>query len=199
MVPENWLKVLPTALYFALDPKLIELGLMPSVDVGKCEYNGYIRGGLMTQLVRVEPGKDLEESHMRNRQLIAAWAFEKGKADKVIEKVTKNGKTFFRINDYEALNTLFGTLLKEVQRIKSEGDYEAAKTLIETYGVKVDQELHNEVLERWEKLNIAPYSGFVNPVIRPLIKDGEIVDARIDYHNDFSEQMIFYSENYSFL
>ncbi len=185
------------ALYFAIDPKLEELGLQDSVEVGYAEYNSYIRGGLMTQLVRVELGKNIEESHMRNRQIIAKWAYERAKGDKIIEKKTKNGKTYFVVNDHQKLRDIFGDLLAEVQRIKSEGDYQAGKELVEDYGVKVDYDLHKEVLDRWKKLNIAPYAGFINPMLKPIFKEGSIIDIQIEYPEDFGEQMLNYSENYS--
>jgi len=185
------------ALYFAMDEQLISLGLMPTKDVGICEYNSYIRGGLLTQLVRVEKGKDIEESHMRNRQLIAKWAYEHGKSKNVIEKKQREGKTYFIINDYQELNHLFGELLNEVQRIKSEGDYKAAQNLVENYGVKVDTKIHEEVLQRWKKLNIAPYAGFINPSYQAITKDNEIIDVLINYPDDFSNQMIDYGTNYS--
>lgn len=187
------------ALYFALDQQLIDWKLMPSRDVGICEYNSYIRGGLLTQLVRVQPGKDIEESHMRNRQLIASWAFEKAKPEKIIEKITKNGKTYFVIRKHDQLQKLFGDLLREVQRIKSEGDYEAARNLVENYGVKVDQELHKEVLDRWKKLEIAPYAGFVNPDYELIEEYNEIVDVKIRYVDDFLGQMLNYGEKYNAL
>lgn len=187
------------ALYFALDQQLIHWGLMPSVDAGICEYNSYIRGGLMTQLVRVQLGKNIEESHMRNRQLIAKWVYEKGQNKQVIEKIRKNNKTYFVINDHQKLQQLFGELLKEVQRIKSEGDYNAAKKLVENYGVKVDQDLHLEVLERWKKLNIAPYAGFVNPEYKLITENHGIVDVKITYTEDFLEQMLHYGQQYSAL
>ena len=188
------------ALYYAIDPKLIEFGLMPNLDVGKTEYNSFIRSGLMTQLVRVEPGQNIEESHMRNRQLIAKWVYEKGLPKNVIEKKNKNGKTFFVVNDYEKLRTLFGQLLCEVQRIKSEGDFEAGKKLVESYGVKVDLEIHLEVLERWEKLNIAPFAGFINPKLTAAHnKDGSLKDVLISYPDDFGTQMLEYGEEHSFL
>lgn len=187
-------------LYFLMDQKLIDLGLMETLDVGKAAYDNYIRNGMMLQLRRIEPGNVIEESHMRNRQLIAAWAFEKGKDKNVIEKIVKDGKTYFKVNDYNALRALFGDLLKEIQRIKSEGDYEAGKNLVEKYGVKVDQALHKEVLERYKPLNIASYSGFINPVLTPVTdKDGNITDIKIEYPADFVEQMLFYDENYNFL
>ena len=187
------------ALYFALNQQLIEWGLMPTKEVGYCEYNSYIRGGLMTQLVRVELGKDVEESHMRNRQLIAKWAYEQGKPDAVIEKKTKNDKTYFVINDYEKLNEIFGQLLREIQRIKSEGDYKAAQNLVENYGVKVDQNIHKEVMERWQKLNIAPYAGFINPKYNAVYQDEQIIDVQINYPDDFLIQMLDYGQNYSIL
>jgi len=188
------------ALYYATDPKLIKLGLMPEIEVGKTEYNSYIRGGLMTQLVRVELGKNIEESHMRNRQLIANWACEKGKPENVIGKKIKNGKSYFVVNDHEKLRGLFGELLREVQRIKSEGDYKAGKNLVETYGVKVDYELHKEVLERWEKLNIAPFAGFINPRLTAVYNNDAIIEGvKIEYPDDFAEQMMEYAEGYSYL
>ena len=187
------------ALYYIYDQKLVDLGLIPNLDVAKAEYNNYIRNGLMTQLVRIELGKNIEEAHMRNRQLIAMWAFEKGKADNVIEKKIKDGKTFFVINDYDKLRNLFGQLLREIQKIKSEGDYEAGKNLVENYGVKVDQALHKEILERYKKLNIAPYAGFINPMLVPVMNGDEIIDVKIEYPDDFTKQMLLYAKEYSFL
>ena len=187
------------ALYFMMDKKLIDIGLFKTLDAGKAEYDSYIRNGLMVQLWRIEKGENIEEAHMRNRQMIAKWSYEKGKVENVIEKKTKDGKTFFVINDYEKLRTLFGELLQEVQRIKSEGDYEAGKNLIETYGVQVDEAIHKEVLERAEKLKVAPYSGFINPRLIPVIENDEIKDVRIEYPKDFLEQMLEYDKNYSFL
>ncbi|TKG96686.1 dihydrofolate reductase [Puteibacter caeruleilacunae] len=187
------------ALYFMLDDKTIELGLLPNKEAAYAEYDAYIRNGLVTQLVRVESGKDIEESHMRNRQLIAAWTFEKGKENKTIEKCVVGGKTYFSIKDYKRLKELFGQLLKEVQRIKSEGDYEAAMRLVEAYGVKIDTELHEEILERYKLLGLAPYAGFINPEYN-LVRDGEsIVDVEITYPNDFADQMIKYSNEYAYL
>lgn len=189
------------ALYYLYNPKIQELGLVDDwKSLGKAAYNDYIRNGLMTQLVRIEPGKNIEEAHMRNRQWVSAWVFEKGKAENVIEKIVRDGKTYFKINDYEKLHILFGDLLRETQRIKSEGDYEAGKNLVENYGVKVDQQLHKEVLERNKKFNIAPYRGFVNPVL-VAIKDakGEITDIVVTYPKTFTEQMLYYSKNYNFL
>lgn len=188
-------------LYYLYDPKLQELGLVEDWEkVGKTAYNDYIRNGLMTQLVRIEPGKDIEEAHMRNRQWVSAWVYEKGKDEKVIEKIVKNGKTYFKINDYKKLHKLFGDLLRETQRIKSEGDYEAGKDLVETYGVKVDPALHKEILERNAKFNTAAYKGFINPILTPKVNvKGEITDIEIVYPKTFAEQMLYYSENYGFL
>tara|TARA_R110000787_G_scaffold81036_2_gene175880 strand:+ start:38228 stop:40273 length:2046 start_codon:yes stop_codon:yes gene_type:complete len=188
-------------LYYLYNPKLQELGLVDDWKaVGKTAYDGYIRNGLMTQLIRLQLGDDVEESHMRNRQWVSAWAFEKGATDNVIEKVTRDGKTYFKINDYEKLHDIFGQLLKETQRIKSEGDYEAVEALVEGYGVKVNQDLHQEVLERNEQFTAAPYSGFVNPVIVPKMNDaGEIEGFTIEQPATFKEQMINYSKSYNFL
>ena len=188
-------------LYYLPDQKLVDLGLSPNAEeIGKVAFDGYIRNGLLTQLVRLKLGDDIEEAHMRNRQLVAAWAFEKGKADNVIEKVEKDGKTYFKINDYKALRVLFGQLLKEIQRIKSEGDFKAAQALVETYGVKVDQKLHKEVLERNSKFKAAPYGGFINPVLKPSIDaEGKILDVKITYPDDFAKQMLDYAELYSTL
>jgi dipeptidyl-peptidase-3 len=187
------------SLYYAMDPKLIELGLMPSLDVGKVTFDDAISNGLMLQLRRVKLGDDIEEAHMRNRQLIAAWAYEQGREGNVIEKVTDDGKTYFVIRDYEALRGLFGKLLREIQRIKSEGDYEAGKSLIETYGVKVDPELHQEVLARAEPYNIAPYKGFVEPRVVAVEEDGEIVDVVIEQAESFVDRMLELEDKYSFL
>lgn len=188
------------SLYFLMNEKLVDLGLMESLEVGKAEYDAYIRNGLMTQLQRVQLGKNIEQSHMRNRQLVAAWAYEKGKEDNVIEKLVRDGKTYFKINDYVALQVLFGELLREIQRIKSEGDFEAGKNLIETYAVKIDQAIHAEVLDRVKPLNIPPYSGFVNPVLVPETdKDGNITDIKVTYVSSFKEQMLEYANDYSFL
>ncbi|MCZ6595637.1 MAG: dihydrofolate reductase, partial [Bacteroidetes bacterium] len=188
-------------LYYLYHPKLQELGLVDDwKKVGMAAFDGYIRNGLMTQLIRLNLGDDVEESHMRNRQWVSAWAFEKGAADNVIEKITRDGKTYFNINDYEKLHELFGELLRETQRIKSEGDYAAVEALVEGYGVKVDQELHAEVLERNKRFTSAPYSGFVNPVIVPKVNDdGEIVNFSIEQPDTFEEQMLYYSKNYNHL
>ena len=182
------------ALYYIMDPKMVDLGIMPSLEVAKAEYNSYIRNGLMVQLTRILPGNQLEESHMRNRQMIAAWVYEKGRTQGIIERIGRNGKTYFMIHDYEGLRCLFGELLAEVQRIKSEGDFEAARTLIETYGVKVDSSLHGEVLERYRKLGVAPYAGFINPVYKPVMNEGAIVDVKIEYPDDFLSQMLAYGK-----
>ena len=187
-------------LYYLMDPKLVELGLIPSLDAGKASYDGYIRNGLMTQMRRILPGNDLEEAHMRNRQMVALWAYEKGKADNVVEKISKDGKTYFHVNDYDKLRKLFGDLLRETQRIKSEGDYKSAKYLFETFGRKLDQDLHKEVLARSEKLNIAPYGGFINPELVPVKdKDGNITNIKVEYPTDFAKQMLGYSKRYGFL
>jgi len=153
----------------------------------------------MTQLVRIEQGKDIEQAHMRNRQLIAKWVYEKGKKDNVIEKKIKEEKTYFVVNDYLKLRVLFGELLKEIQRIKSEGDYAAGKELVEKYAIKVDQDLHKEVKVRYDKLKLAPYAGFINPVLVPVMKNNEIIDIKLEYPTDFTKQMMDYSKNYSFL
>ena len=185
-------------LYFISDKKLEEIGISPSAkDMGRASYDGYIRNGLITQLIRIKLGDDIEESHMRNRQLVSSWAYEKGLKDNVIEKVKRDKKTFYVINDYKKLRVLFGDLLREIQRIKSEGDFEAGKNLIENYGVKVDQEIHKEVLERNKKFTSAPYSGFINPEL-VLIKnnDGEIIDVKVTQPESFSSQMLNYSKTY---
>ena len=187
-------------LYYLADPKLVELGLLPDGEAYKSEYYKYIMNGLMTQLVRIELGKNVEEAHMRNRQLIAKWAYEKGKEANVIELKKRNGKTYVVVNDYPRLRELFGTLLAEIQRIKSEGDYAAGKNLVEGYGVKVDPELHAEVLERYAKLNLAPYKGFVNPVMREVKNsNGEVTDIVLDYTEGYTDQMLRYGRDYSFL
>ena len=185
------------ALYYLADPKLIELGLLDNPEAYKAEYYKYMLNGLMTQLVRIEPGKDVEEAHMRNRQLIAKWVFEHGKDANVVEMVKKDGKTYVQVNDYEALRGLFGELLAEIQRIKSEGDYEAGRQVVETYGVKVDPELHKEVLERYAKLNLAPYKGFVNPVYEAVTdENGEITDVKVSYNEGYLDQVLRYSKQY---
>ncbi|HCS49754.1 MAG TPA: dihydrofolate reductase [Candidatus Aminicenantes bacterium] len=187
------------ALYYIMDDKMLELGLLPHADAAKAEYDLQIRNGLMTQLTRIQPGKTVEQAHMRGRAMVSHWVYEKGKPENVISRVTKDGKTYFVVNDYPKLRRLYGQLLAEVQRITSEGDYEAAKALIETYGVQVDQELHKEVLERYAKLNLAPYAGFVNPVLTPVVADGRIVDVKIDLTEGYVEQMLRYGRDYAFL
>jgi len=182
-------------LYYVADKKILELGLLPSDEAYKAEYYQFMMNGLMTQLTRIKPGDNIEESHMRNRQLIARWVFEKGAADKVVELVKRDGKTFVKINNYEALRILFGNLLSEIQRIKSEGDYEGAKALIENYAVKVDPVLHAEILERYKKLNLAPYKGFVNPTYTPVYDNKQnITDVKITYTEGFIEQQIRYNK-----
>lgn len=185
-------------LYYEADPKLVELGLLPNDEAYKAEYYTYMMNGLMTQLMRIEVGNNIEEAHMRNRQLIARWIYEHGKKDNVVEFVKKDGKTYIRINDYSKMRVLVGNLLAEIQRIKSEGDYEGAKNLVEDYGVKVDLELHKEVKERYAKLNLAPYKGFVNPVYEAIKdKDGNIIDVKIKYTESYTEQMMRYGRDYS--
>ena len=185
-------------LYYVADPKLVELGLTPNEDAYKAEYYTYLMNGLMTQLVRIEPGNNVEEAHMHNRQLIARWVFEKGAADKVVELVKKDGKTYVVVNDYEKLRALFGELLSEIQRIKSTGDYQSAHDLVENYAVKVDPALHAEVLERYKKLNLAPYKGFVNPKYEAVVDAaGKITDVKVTYDEGYAEQMLRYSKNYS--
>jgi len=193
------------ALYYLADPKMVELGLLPDKDAYKTEYYSYMMNGLMTQLVRIEPGKNIEEAHMRNRQLIASWVYEQGKAEgknaeNVVELRQRDGKTYVVVNDYDRLRTLFGKLLAEIQRIKSEGDFEAGKYLVETFGTKVNQPLHTEVLTRYAQLNLAPYKGFVNPSMKVIKNNaGEIIDIVLDYSEGYVEQMLRYGKNYSFL
>lgn len=187
-------------LYYLYNPKLQELGLVKDwKKTGMAAYDGYIRNGLMTQLIRLEPGADIEEAHMRNRQWVSAWVFEKGKKDNVIEKMVHDGKTYYNITDYEKLHELFGQLLRETQRIKSEGDFKAAQALVETYGVKVDQTLHKEVLERNKKFKTAAYSGFINPMLVPEMDGGKIKDIKVVQPKSFAEQMLYYSKNFGFL
>ena len=186
-------------LYYLGDPKMVEIGLIPSLELAKAQYADYIMNGMMTQFSRIELGKNVEESHMRNRKLIAEWGYEKGKKDNVIEWVKQDGKSYIVINDFDALRKLFGELLYEVQRIKSTGDYEAGRKLVEDYAVKIDYDLHKEVLERYGKLGIEPYSGFVNPDYELVEKDGKIVDVKLVYKTDYVEQMLHYSKEWSFL
>ena len=187
------------ALYFLMDQKLVDMGVISSLEVGKASYDNYIRNGMMLQLRRLKMGEHIEEAHMRNRQMVASWVFEKGAKDNVIEKRTRDGKTYFIVNDYMKLRTLFGDLLRELQRIKSEGDFTAGQALIENYAVKVDTVLHQEVLNRYEKLDLAPYSGFINPKLEAVYKDGKMIDVTISYPTDFSEQMLEYSRDYGLL
>ena len=186
-------------LYYTADPKMVELGIMPDKEAYKAEYANYIRNGLMVQFTRVELGRPNTEAHMQNRKLIAQWCFEKGAADKVIEKKVRDGKTYFVVNDYVKLRALFAELLAEVQRIKSEGDYEAGKNLIETYAVHIDPDLHREVLDRYKSLNLKPYGGFINPDIVPVVKDGKVVDYEPVYTDDYLAQMLHYGKKYSTL
>ena len=186
-------------LYYLGDPKMVEIGLIPSLDVAKAQYASYVMNGMMTQFSRIELGKNVEESHMRNRKLIAEWCYEQGKADNVIEWIKQDGKSYVVINDFDKFRDLLGKMLYEVQRIKSEGDYEACKELIETYAVKIDPTLHAEVLERYSALNIEPYGGFVNPEYRLVEKDGQIVDVEVVYGESYVDQMLRYSKDYSFL
>jgi dipeptidyl-peptidase-3 len=186
-------------LYYVMDQKLIDLGVAPSLEVGMTEYDTYMMNGLMTQLTRLKPGEQLEESHMRNRQTNARWAYEKGKKDNVVEFIKKDGKTYVRINDYKKLRELFGQLLREIQRIKSEGDFNAGKDLVETYGVRVDQALHQEVLERYKKLNVKPYRGFIQPKLVAVMDGDNITDVKIEYPTSFFAQMMEFGKQYSYL
>lgn len=186
-------------LYFIMDQKLVDIDVMPNLDVAKAEYDSYMMNGLMTQLTRLKPGDNLEEAHMRNRQTNAMWAYEHGKKDNVVEFVKKDGKTYVRVNDYNKLRDLFGQLLREMQRIKSEGDFNAGKALVETYGVKVDHVLHKEILERYAKLNIKPYRGFIQPKLVPVMNGNEITDVKVEYPESFYQQMMEYGKNYAFL
>ena len=188
------------ALYYLADPKLLELGLLSDPEAYKAEYYKFMLNGLMTQLMRIEPGKDVEEAHMRNRKLIAEWVLEKGKPDNVVELADIDGRTFVRINDYGKLRDLFGQLLGEIQRIKSEGDYKAGADLVEKYAVKVDPAIHKEVLDRYARLDIAPYKGFINPVYEAVRdNDGNITDVKISFNEEYLPQMFRYSSDYSTL
>lgn len=186
-------------LYYIYDQKLVELGVMPDLEVGKAGYDNYMMNGIITQLTRLKPGEQLEEAHMRNRALVARWAYEKGKKDNVVSLVKKDNKTYVQVNDYQKLRVLFGELLKEIQRIKSEGDYKAGKNLVETYGVKVDPVLHKEILERFAKLGMKPYKGFIQPRLVPVMNGKEISDVKIEYPDNFYSQMMEYAKNYSYL
>ncbi|MEX1188854.1 MAG: dihydrofolate reductase [Bacteroidia bacterium] len=187
------------ALYYIVDQKLVDIGVMPSIEVGYAEYDSYLLNGLMLQLNRIDLGKTIEEAHMRNRQLISKWVFEKGKADNVVEMIKRDGKTYVQINDYDKLRVLFGDLLREIQRVKSQGDFAAGQALIENYGVKVDPVIHKEVKERYAKLNVAGYKGFIQPRLTPVVEGGKFVDVKIEFPESFSSQMLEYSERYSFL
>lgn len=187
------------AFYYIMDEKMVELGLLPSPEAAKADYDTNVRNGLMTQLTRIQPGKTIEQAHMRGRALVSHWVYEKGKPEKVISREVKDGKTYFVINDYQKLRRLYGELLREVQRMTSEGDYKAARELVETYGVQVDPDLHKEVLDRYSKLNLAPYGGFMNPVYTPVFENGRIVDVKITYPDDYVKQMLDYGKKYSFL
>ncbi|HLD45820.1 MAG TPA: dihydrofolate reductase, partial [bacterium] len=187
------------SLYFMLDPKLIELGLLPSLDAGKAAYQNTVTKGLLKQLARIELGQDISDSHMRDRHLIASWAYEKGQTDNVIEKIIKEGKTYYVINDYQKLRGLFAQLLGEVQRIISEADYEAGKALVERYGIKINKDLHREVLDRWAKLGVAKYSLFLMPYMKPVLEGDKLVDVILEYPTDFVEQMMLFGSQYSFL
>ena len=188
------------ALYYIMDKKLLDLGLLPDEDAAKASYDTYLRSGLLTQIVRIKPGKYIEEAHMRNRAAISHWVYEQGRASNVVEIFKRGGKSYVRINNYSRLRNLFGEMLKEIQRIKSEGDYESGKRIIENWGVKIDQDLHAEILARYEKLNLAPYIGFVNPRLIPVFDgEGEITDVKVGYETDYLGQMLYYGKEYSFL
>ena len=187
------------ALYYVLDNKLVEMGVMPSLEVGKAEYDNYIMNGLITQLTRLNLGEHLEEAHMRNRQLVAKWAYEKGKAENVIEYVKRDGKTYVKVNDYDKLRKLFGALLSEIQRIKSEGDFKAATDLVESYGVKVDQELLKEVKDRFNKLNVAAYKGFLQPKLTAELEGEKVKSVKLEIPENFLEQQLYFGKKYSFL
>lgn len=187
------------ALYYLLDPKLVELGVMPNLECGKAAYDEYITKGLIVQLSRIKPGKEIEEAHMRNRKMVAAWVVEKGAKENVVEKKFENGKTYYVVNDYNKLRVLFGELLKEIQRVKSQGDYKAGHDLIENYGVKVDPTLHKEILERYSHLNIAPYAGFIQPKLVPVMEGDKIIDVKIEYPKDFTTQMLELGKTYGLL
>jgi dipeptidyl-peptidase-3 len=188
------------ALYFMMDRKITDLGLLPNAEAAKAAYDSYLRNGLLTQIVRIQPGKDIEQAHMRCRSAISHWVYEKGKAENVVEFVTHDGKTYAMINDYKKVQTLFGELLKEIQRVKSEGDFETGKKIIEDFGVKIDPSLHTQILARYAKLNLAPYTGFVNPLLAPVYDSNvKITDVIVEYTDDYLGQMMYYGKNYSFL
>jgi dipeptidyl-peptidase-3 len=184
-------------LYYLADSKLVELGLLPNMEAYKAQYYSYMMNGLLTQLIRIQPGHQIEEAHMRNRALIARWCLENGQT---LSMVQRNGKTYLQVNDYEGLRQQIATLLAEIQRIKSEGDYEAARQLVERYAVKVDPVVHQEILERYQRLNLAPYKGFINPKMTPVKNDaGEVTDIQIDYTEGYAQQMLRYSSEYGTL
>jgi dipeptidyl-peptidase-3 len=186
------------ALYYIADQKLVELGLTPDAEAFKSQYYTYMMNGLLTQMTRIKPGCQIEEAHMRNRALIARWCLEKGSQQNVMQLLKREGKTFLRINDYAALRDLIAQLLSEVQRIKSEGDYTAARELVEHFAISVDETLHQEILERYQRLNLAPYKGFINPRMTPVRNEkGEVVDIDVDYSETYVEQMLRYSRDYS--
>jgi dipeptidyl-peptidase-3 len=187
------------ALYYLGDEKMVEIGLIPSLDVAKAQYASYVMNGAMTQLSRIELGKNVEQAHMRNRKLISDWAYDLGKEENVIEWVVENGKRYIVVNDFDKLRAIFGKQLYEIQRIKSEGDFEAGKALIEKYAVKIDPELHKEVLDRYKALNIEPYGGFVNPEYELVMEGDNIVDVKVSYPANYVEQHLHYSKDYSFL
>ncbi len=188
------------AMYYMMDRKMTDLGLLPDEEAARAGYDAYMRNGLLTQIVRIKPGKEIEQAHMRSRSAVTHWVYEKGKADNAVEFISREGKTYVRINDYKKVQALFGELLKEIQRIKSEGDFEAGKNIIENYGVKIDQALHTEILARYEKLKLAPYTGFVNPLLVPVYdNNGKITDVLVEYTNDYLGQMMYYGKKYSFL
>jgi dipeptidyl-peptidase-3 len=187
------------AYYYIMDPKLIEIGVMPNLEVGKALYERGIRNGFIQQLTRIKLGDNIEQAHMRNRQLIAKWAYDLGKDENVIEKKIKNDKTYYVVNDYLKLRQIFGNMLREIQRITSEGDYNTAKHLIETYAVKIDTDLHKEILDRYKKLGVAPYTGFIAPRLVPIFDGDRIIDVRVEYPTDFTAQMLRFSKEYSFL
>jgi dipeptidyl-peptidase-3 len=186
-------------LYYVMDQKLVDIGVMPNLDVAKAAYDNYMMNGLMTQLTRLKPGEQLEEAHMRNRALVAHWAFDKGQRERVVSFVSIEGKTYVQVNDYQKLRVLFGELLREIQRIKSEGDFTAGKNLVETFGVKVDPTLHKEILERFAKLNIKPYRGFIQPKLKPRMVNDEVKDVDLEYPDNFYQQMLEYGRKYSYL
>jgi len=188
------------ALYYMFDNKILELGLLPDEEASKASYDGYLRNGLLTQIVRIKPGKEIEQAHMRCRSAISHWVYEKGEKENVVELLKRDGKTYVKINDYQKVRSLFGELLREIQRVKSEGDFEAGKQIIEDYGVKIDADLHSEILDRYAALKLAPYTGFVNPTLVPVYNaDSVITDISVEYADDYLGQMMRYGKNYSFL